>query len=119
MKSLNRIAVALLITALATVSAFAKGKKETVTFPTNIKVNGTVVKQGVYDVKFDDKTGELSIEKGSKVIAKATASVEKRDKKAQRLELRTTGRGDDTQLIAVTFAGTDQVLNIGGSSASR
>jgi len=119
MKTLNRIAVALLIASLASVSAFAKGKKETVTFPTNVKVNGTVVTKGVYDVKFDDKTGELSIEKGSKVIARATVSVEKRDKKAQRPEFKTIGRGDDTQLIAVTFSGTDQQLNISGSQASR
>ena len=119
MKSLNRIAIALLITALATVSAFAKAKKETVRFPTNVKVNGTVVHKGVYDVRFDEKTGELSIEKGNKVIARATASVEKRDKKAQRLEFRTIGRGDDTQLMAVTFSGTDQELNISGSQASR
>jgi hypothetical protein len=119
MKSLNRMAVALLIASLASVSAFAKAKREKVTFPTNVKVNGTVVTKGVYDVKFDDKTGELTIEKGSKVIARATVNVEKRAKKAQRPEFRTTGSGDDTQLIAVTFSGTDQELKISGSQASR
>jgi|SRR6185295_12182616 len=119
MKFMNRIAMALLITSLAGVSVFAKAKKETVTFPTNIKVNGTVVNKGVYDVKFDDKTGELSIEKGNKVIARATASAEKRDRKAQRLELKTIGSGNDVQLVGVTFSGADQDLSISGTSASR
>ena len=120
MKSLlNRIAIALLIASLASVAAFAKAKKETVSFPTNIKVNGTVVNKGVYDVKFDDKTGELSIVKENKVIARATASVEKRDKKARQFAFRSSGTGDETQLVSVTFAGADHNLVLGGSQASR
>ena len=71
---LSRIALAFLIASLATLSVFAKGKKETANFPTNIKVNGTLVKKGVYDLKFDDKTGELLIMKGDKVIARAATS---------------------------------------------
>ena len=116
---LNRIAFALLITALASVAALAKGKTEKVTFPTNIKVNGTLVKEGVYDLKFDDKTGELSIMKGGKVLAKANTSAAKRDRKAQTLELRTSGTGDDTQLTSVAFAGSDENLVLNGSQASR
>jgi hypothetical protein len=120
MKSLlNRIAMALLITSLAGVSVFAKGKKETLNLLTNIKVNGTMVSKGVYDLKFDDKTGELSIMKGSKVIARATTSSIKRDRKAQTLELRTSGSGDETQLIAVAFSGSEENLVINGSQASR
>ncbi|HEV7680688.1 MAG TPA: hypothetical protein VGO68_01080 [Pyrinomonadaceae bacterium] len=116
---LNRIAFALLITALASVSALSKGKTEKVTFPSNIKVNGTLVKEGVYDLKFDDKTSELTIMKGSKVIARATTSTAKRDRKAQSLEIRTSGSGDDTQLTSVTFGGSDESLVLSGSQASR
>jgi hypothetical protein len=120
MKSLlNRIAIAFLITSLAGISVFAKGKKETVSFPTNMKVNGTVVTKGVYDLKFDDKTGELSIVKDNKVIARATASVEKREAKARKFVLRSAGTGDDIQLTGVTFAGADHDLVISGSQASR
>jgi hypothetical protein len=120
MKSLlNRIAVALLIAALTSVAVFAKAKKETVSFPTNIKVNGTVVSKGVYDLKFDEKTGELSIVKENKVIARARASAEKRDKKARQFTFRSSGSGDETQLTSVTFAGADHDLVIGGSQASR
>jgi hypothetical protein len=120
MKSaLGRIAMVLLITSLASVAVFAKVKKETVTFPTNIKVNGTLVNKGVYDLRFDDKTGELTIVKGDKVIARAIVSVEKRDKKAQQLEFRSAGSGDDTQLTAVAFSGANRDLIISGSQAGR
>ena len=114
---LNRIAFALLVTALASVSVFPKGKTETVNFPTNIKVNGTLVKQGVYDLKFDDKTGELSIIKNGKVIARATTSTSKRDSKAKTLELKSTGSGDDAQLVSIAFKGSDENLVVNGSQA--
>jgi len=65
---LNRIAFALLIASLTSVLVFAKGKSETVNFPTDIKINGTLVKQGVYDLKFDEKTGELSIVKNGRSL---------------------------------------------------
>ncbi|HEV7747550.1 MAG TPA: hypothetical protein VGO56_21305 [Pyrinomonadaceae bacterium] len=120
MKSLlNRIAFALLITALASLSVFPKTKKETINFLTNIKVNGTLVKQGVYDLSFDDKTGELSIIKSGKVIARATTSTAKRDRKAHTLEFRTSGTGDDIQLTSVAFGGSDENLVLSGTQASR
>ena len=120
MKNLfTRISMVLLIASLAGVVVFAKAKKERVTFPTNIKVNGTVVKKGVYDLKFDDQTGELSILRGNKVIARASASVAKRDGKAHQYMLRSTGKGDDEQLVAVTFGGADYDVVLGGSQATR
>ncbi|HLN99148.1 MAG TPA: hypothetical protein VK208_11860 [Pyrinomonadaceae bacterium] len=116
---LSRIAIALVITSLASVSAFAKGKTKTVTFESNIKVNGTMVPKGKYDLKFDEKTGELSIVKDSKVIARAATTAEKRQRKARDFVLRSTGSGADLQLTGVTFAGSDQNLLINGSQASR
>ena len=120
MKSiLNRIAIALLITSLASVLAFAKTKKETVTFPTDIKVNGTLVSKGVYDLKYDDAAGEVTLVKGGKVIARAATSVEKRDGKARQFEFRSVGSGDDAQLTRITFAGADHNVVIGNAQANR
>ena len=116
---LNRIVLALLITSLATAAVLAKTKKATVTFPMNLKVNGTAVSKGVYDLKFDDKTGELTVVKDNKVVARATASVAKREKKARQFTLRSTGTGDDKQLTSVTFSGADHDIIISGSQASR
>ena len=120
MKSLlNRIAMALLITSLAGVAAFAKTKTETVRFPENLKVNGTLINKGVYELKYDDQTNEVTIVKGSKVIARATASVEKRDSKAREFEFRSSGQGDEAQLTVVTFSGADHNVVIGNSQAKR
>src|ERR1700694_31241 len=79
--------VALAISALASVSAFAgskdKVKKETVTFTSDVMVNGTLVKAGDYEVKFDETTGELAILKDGKVKAKTAARLEQRTDKAK------------------------------------
>jgi hypothetical protein len=115
----SRIAMALLITSLASVSVFTRTNKKTVTFPTDIKVNGTLVNKGVYELKFDDKSGELSIAKDSKVIARATAAVEKRERRARQFFLRSSGTGAETQLTGVTFAGADHDVVISGTQASR
>ena len=70
MKSIvNRIVVVVMVGALTSVAAFAKTHKQVVTFDSDIKVNGTVVKKGTYQVKFDDESGQLSINKNGKTIA--------------------------------------------------
>ena len=119
MKSIvNRIAVVLVVGALTSMVAFAKVQKHKVTFENDIKVNGTLVKKGTYDVKFDDQTGQLSIVKNGKTVAEATARVEARSKKANDFQLRSTVNGDETQLIGVTFGGSDKDLLISGGSAT-
>jgi hypothetical protein len=115
----SRITVLLLVALLSSSTLFAKSKKETVKFPTDLKVNGTLVSKGTYEVKFDEQSGELSIIKNNKVIAHATASVAKRENKARQFELRSFGSGDDMQLTGITFAGSSQDLNISGVQASR
>jgi Na+-translocating ferredoxin:NAD+ oxidoreductase RnfE subunit len=120
MKSfLSRFAIALLVVSIATVSAFAKTTKQSVKFATNIKVNGTVVNKGVYDLKFDEETGELSIVKNDKVIARAAATSAKRDRKARTLEVKSTGSGDDVQLISIAFSGSDRDVVVNGAQATR
>jgi hypothetical protein len=120
MKSLiNRIAIALLVASLASVSAFAKTKKETVTFETNIKVNGTLINKGVYDLRFDDKTNEVEIVKNNKVIARAPATIEKRGKKSQIFLVHSSVIGDTAELTGVTFAGADHNVMLRSSQASN
>jgi hypothetical protein len=120
MKSiLNRIAVVLVVGALTSMVAFAKVHKHKVTFENDIKVNGTLVKKGTYDVKFDDQSGQLSIVKNGKTVVEATARVEARAKKASDFQVRSTINGDETQLIGVTFGGSDKdVMITGGGSTS-
>ena len=116
MKSIvNRMLVVLMVGALTSVIAFAKTQRHRVTFDNDMKVNGTLVKKGTYDIKFDDETGQLSIMKNGKTVAQAMTRVEARAKKASDFQLRSTVNGDETQLVGVTFGGSDKDVLITNS----
>jgi hypothetical protein len=117
--SISRIAVVFLVTFLSVNTLFADTKSKTVQFPEDMKVNGTLVRKGTYEVKFDDKSGELSIMKNKKVIARASATLAKRDRSARQFVLRSSGSGDDLQLTGVTFMGSDHDVIISGTQASK
>ena len=119
MKSIvSKMVAVVMVGALTSVIAFAKVHKEKVTFDSDIKVNGTVVKKGTYDVKFDDESGQLSITKNGKVVAQAMAKLEQREKKANDFQLRSTTNGDETNLIGVTFGGSDKNVVITSSGST-
>jgi hypothetical protein len=119
MKSIvSKLVTVVMVGALTSVIAFAKVHKEKVTFDSDIKVNGTVVKKGTYDVKFDDESGQLSITKNGKVVAQAMAKLEQREKKANDFQLRSATTGDETNLIGVTFGGSDKNVVITGSGST-
>ena len=119
MKSIvNRMLVVMLVGALTGVVALAKVHKEKVTFENDIKVNGTLVKKGTYDVKFDDESGQLSLSKQGKVIAQAMTRTEQRTKKAVDFQVRSTTTGNEMQLVGVTFGGSDKDIVIANSGAS-
>ena len=119
MKSIvSKMVAVVMVGALTSVMAFAKVHKEKVTFDSDIKVNGTVVKKGSYDVKFDDESGQLSIVKNGKVVAQATAKLEQREKKANDFQLRSTTDGGETNLVGVTFGGSDKNVVITSSGST-
>jgi len=121
MKSIvNRIFVVLMIAALTSVAAFAKVHKHKITFENDTKVNGTVLKKGTYDLKFDDQTGQLTVSKNGKEVAQAMAKLEPREKKAGDFQVRSSGTGDESQLVGVTFGGqtSDVVITNNGATTS-
>ena len=119
MKSIvNRIVVVVMVGALMSVAAFAKTQKHRVTFENDIKVNGTLVKKGSYEVKFDEETGQLSINKNGKTVAQTMAKLEARDKKANGFQLRSAGEGDQAELIGLTFSGSDKDVVVTGGGAT-
>jgi hypothetical protein len=79
-KVVNRFIVFVLIGVVANGVASAKTIKKKVTFSDPVVVNGALVKKGDYDVVFDDQTNELTIVKGRKVVARAVAQLEPRDR---------------------------------------
>ena len=121
MKSIvNRIFVVLMIAALTSVAAFAKVHKHKITFENDTKDNGTVLKKGTYDLKFDDQTGQLTVSKNGKEVAQAMAKLEPREKKAGDFQVRSSGTGDESQLVGVTFGGqtSDVVITNNGATTS-
>jgi len=119
MKSIvNRMVVVLMVGALTSVVAFAKTQLHKVPFDNDIKVNGTLVKKGTYDVKFDDQSGQLSIIKNGKVVAEAMARSEQRANKAGDFQVRSLTKDNETQLVGVTFGGSDKDVMISNNGAS-
>ena len=119
MKSIvTKMFAVLMVGALTGVVALAKVKKERVTFDNDIKVNGTLVKKGTYDVKFDDETSQLSIIKNGKVVAEAMTRLESRSKKASDFQVRSVVNGNELQLAGVTFGGSDKDVMITNNGAS-
>ena len=119
MKSIvSRMVAIVMLGALTGVVALDKVHKHKVTFENDIKLNGTLVKKGTYDLKFDDESGQLSIVKNGKTVAQAMAKLETREKKASDFQLRSTTSGDEQQMIGVTFGGSDKDIVITSDGAS-
>jgi hypothetical protein len=123
MKSIvTKVMILGLLVSMAGTAALAKARKSNVTLAVDTKVNGTLVKKGMYDVVFDDESGELSIFKGAKLIVKTQARVEKREQKARTNELYTVKEGMEQKLVGISFGGTrenvlvtDAAMQAGGN----
>src|SRR5215210_5222300 len=119
MKSfINRLVVALVVLSMTSLAVLADGKSKSVTFNDDVTINGTLVKSGTYKVVFDEQSGELSIERYNKTIAKTSARTEKRDKKAERTEVNTRRNNKTVELSSITFSGDDQSIIVSGSTAN-
>lgn len=116
--NLKQVFAVVMILALTGVIALAKVKEETVTFSSDVTVDGTTVKAGTYDLRFDEQTGNLEIVKGSKVVAKASTHVEKRGDKARTTEIHTINNGSMDQLVGIAFRGKDENIVVGQASSS-
>ena len=119
MKSvMSKVVAVLMVGALTGVVALAKVKRERVTFDSDIKVNGTLVKKGTYEVKFDDETNQLSIIKNGKVVVETMTRLEARSKKASDFQVRSVVSNNELQLAGVTFGGSDKDVMIANNGAS-
>jgi predicted aspartyl protease len=74
------VSVFVLIGIITSGVAFARTIRKEVTFGEVVAVNGAVVKKGSYNVMFDDQTNEVTMSKGRRVMAKAPAQLEPRDR---------------------------------------
>jgi len=119
-KYFQRTLATLMVCAIAATTFAEKVRKEHVTLTSDVVVNGTLVKAGEYDIRFDEKAGELSILKNGKVKAKTSAHLQARDDKAKSTALKTRENGKMSELIAVTFGGSSQdvIVTSGGGAVT-
>jgi hypothetical protein len=109
MRVINRIiGVGLIVSSLAVVG-LAKELKRQVTFDEPVKVNGTLVKPGSYNVSFDETTNELTIFKGKKVLVKSSATLEKLGKSTEQVYSLWRNPGAEPKtLVAVNLGSGNQ-----------
>ena len=72
---LQTIAIALVVCALLGSTALAGGKSKNVNFDVDVTVGDTLIKKGDYELRFDDKSQELTIRRNGKVVAQTSASL--------------------------------------------
>lgn len=90
--------------------AFADGKDKKVEFSQDVVVNGTVVKKGKYQVKFDDKTNQMSIWQGDKMISQAAAHKGLRKNKAISTQVLSSKQNDNTILRGIIFEDEQETI---------
>jgi hypothetical protein len=117
-KYVTKIVAVFAILALSGLSALADTKSDRITFDENFKIDGTTVKKGTYKVSFDEATGELTIKKNDKVIAKTTARVEKAEVKADGTKFSMVMENGGFVLRSVTFGGDDHTVVVGSGGAT-
>jgi len=118
-KALQCTFAALMICAIAAVTAFADNNKSGKLHITKeVTVNGTLLKAGEYNFKLDEKTNELTILKGGKVKAKTAARLETRNEKAKITSILLNQNGNAVELVALRFGGSNQevVVSSGGAA---
>ncbi len=116
----NGMLVALLLATVTAGTTFAKGKRSTVTFAADTKVNDVLVKKGTYQVVFNEEAGELTILKGRKPIAKTSAQAVDREGRRRNMEVYTFTENSEIKFVGIAFEGSNQklIVNQAGMAAA-
>ncbi|HEY6121083.1 MAG TPA: hypothetical protein VIV66_14075 [Pyrinomonadaceae bacterium] len=94
-------------------SQTAKMRKVNVSIPDKVTVNGTVLKPGDYRFNFDEQSGQLTITRDGKQVAKTAARLEKRSDKARQTAITTTANGGTNELVSIAVSGEDENIVVG------
>jgi hypothetical protein len=118
-KYVVKIVAVFAILALSGLSALADTKSDRITFEETFRVAGTTLKKGTYKVSFDEATGELTIKKNDKVVAKTTARAEKAEVKADGTKFSMMIENGTQVLHSVTFSGDDHTVVVSAGGATN
>ena len=109
----SRAVILLLVGAMMSITASAMTTSRQVTFSTDVTVNGAPVKAGTYKATFDDQTGEFKLLRGKKVVANATARLEKVTG-PYRGAFSLTPDGESHALVSINMNSTNQAVIVNG-----
>lgn len=114
----NRAVILLVVGAMTSITALAMTTNRQVTFSRDVTVNGAPVKAGTYKATFDDQTGEFKLLSGKKVVANATARLEKVTG-TFRGAFSTTPVGESHALVSMNMNSTSQAVIINDSVGTK
>jgi hypothetical protein len=116
---IKHILCAGVIGALMAGGAMADVSSKRITFARPVTVNGATIAPGRYTVRFDSEKKELSVHGYHKVVASATAHIEKLANKVRGTRVTTAPTSNGYALISVTFNGKNEriVLDSGRSDS--
>lgn len=114
----NRAVILLVVGAMTGISALAMTTNRQVTFNRDVTVNGAPVKAGTYKATFDDQTGEFKLLSGKKVVANATARMEKVTGPF-RGAYSLTANGEGHALVSMNMNSTNQAVIINDSVGTK
>ena len=115
---LRRSVILLVVGALTSITALAMTTSRQVTFSKDVTVNGAPVKAGTYKATFDDQTGEFKLLRGKKVVANATARLEKVTGPF-RGAYSLTPNGESHALVSMNMNSTDQAVIINDGAGMK
>jgi hypothetical protein len=119
-KTATIITMALMLCAMVGTMALAKSKFHTITLDQNTMVNGTIVKKGEHETRFNEQTGEFAIlDNRDHVIVRVTAKEQMLDKKASETSYSLKASDNGPVLTNVTFSGERYSLMIGDTQAAE
>lgn len=114
----NRAVILLVVSAMMSVTALAMTTNRQVTFNRDVTVNGAPVKAGTYKATFDDQTGEFKLLRGKKVVANATARMEK-VVGPFRGAYSLTADGENHALVSMNMNSTNQAVIVNDSVGTK
>lgn len=114
----SRMAILLVIGAMTSLTAWATTTNRQVTFSRDVTVNGAPVKAGTYKATFDDQTGEFKLLRGKKVVANATARLEKVTGPF-RGAYSLTSNGEGHALVSMNMDSTNQAVIVNGGESMK
>jgi hypothetical protein len=117
-KFFARAVAAAIVCTLTGAVALADGKSSKIKVSEDFQLNGTSVKKGTYEVSFDEQTGELSLKRDRKVVAKAKARAEQTGTKSRNTTFTIGDENGGRVLRSVTFSGDKQTVIVGEGGAA-